>query len=263
MRRAVLVDEAPLLADALVPVLGERLGHLDAEAVQQQVAAGTRWRRTAGRRLADRRAHRDDVERGVVELIGPTRPARKKSAMHRNGATLLAWVVEAGRLGGARLVGPHDEVVAVAVGGEVAVDHLRHEHAGRLGGGELLAERRPDARLELVVGLRTRPSASRLGPELPLVAEQRRLVDVLGDVVERRCPLTTREPRNGGVNTGLSVATSGERARQPRRRRRRRRWRSGSSRPVGTRPKSGSHSPLRFIAISESSVDRPSNASRP
>jgi hypothetical protein len=36
-RRAVLVGEAPLLADAVVPQLGERLGHLDAEAVQQQV----------------------------------------------------------------------------------------------------------------------------------------------------------------------------------------------------------------------------------
>ena len=36
-RRAVLVGEAPLLADAVVPLLGQRLGHLDAEAVQQQV----------------------------------------------------------------------------------------------------------------------------------------------------------------------------------------------------------------------------------
>ena len=36
-RRAVLVGEAPLLADAAVPQLGERLGHLDRQAVQQQV----------------------------------------------------------------------------------------------------------------------------------------------------------------------------------------------------------------------------------
>ena len=33
-RRAVLVGEAPLLADAAVPQLGERLGHLDREAVR-------------------------------------------------------------------------------------------------------------------------------------------------------------------------------------------------------------------------------------
>ncbi len=36
-RRAVLVGEAPLLADAAVPQLGERFGHLDREPVQQQV----------------------------------------------------------------------------------------------------------------------------------------------------------------------------------------------------------------------------------
>ena len=36
-RRAVLVGEAPLLADAAVPQLGERFGHLDRQPVQQQV----------------------------------------------------------------------------------------------------------------------------------------------------------------------------------------------------------------------------------
>ena len=36
-RRAVLVGEAPLLADAAVPQLGERLGHLDREPVGEQV----------------------------------------------------------------------------------------------------------------------------------------------------------------------------------------------------------------------------------
>ena len=33
----VLVGEAPLLADAVVPVLGQGLGHLDAEAVELEV----------------------------------------------------------------------------------------------------------------------------------------------------------------------------------------------------------------------------------
>ena len=107
--------------------------------------------------------------------------------MHRNGADLLARVVEPGRLGRAGLVGPDDEVVAVAVGREVAVDDLRHEHARRLGRGELLAERRADAGLELVVALRLAVGVL-LRAELPLVAVQRGLVDVLGDLVERRCP---------------------------------------------------------------------------
>src|SRR6188472_748399 len=66
--RAVLVDEAPLGADSLVPVLGEGLGHLDAEPVQQEVALVLVGREQAGGLLADRRTHRDDVERGVVEL---------------------------------------------------------------------------------------------------------------------------------------------------------------------------------------------------
>src|SRR5438477_2941881 len=36
-RRPVHVGEAPLLADAMVPVLGQRLGHLDPQTVQQQI----------------------------------------------------------------------------------------------------------------------------------------------------------------------------------------------------------------------------------
>ena len=73
--------------------------------------------------------------------------------MQRNGALLLAGVVEAHPLGGAGLVRPDHEVVAVAVGGEVAVDDLGHEHVGGLGLGQLLAQDRADAVLELVVGL--------------------------------------------------------------------------------------------------------------
>ncbi len=76
-------------------------------------------------------------------------------------------------------------------------------------------------------------------------------------------PLMTREPMNGGVNTALSVATSGERRGSSIAGPGASAERSGSSRPVGTRPKSGSHSPLRFMPISASSVDSPSKASRP
>ena len=67
--RAVLVDEAPLGADALVPQLGERLGHLHAEPVQVQVLLVPIVGEELGRGLADRRPHRHDVERRVVDLV--------------------------------------------------------------------------------------------------------------------------------------------------------------------------------------------------
>ncbi len=82
-RRAVLADEPPLLADPLVPVLGERLGHLDAEAVQQQVLLVLVGGEQPGRLLADRRAHRDDVEGGVVDLAGLDRPEEVGDAQER------------------------------------------------------------------------------------------------------------------------------------------------------------------------------------
>ena len=82
-------------------------------------------------------------------------------------------------------------------------------------------------------------------------------------ISSREIPLTTREPTNGGVNTSLSTATVGDRRGTSTTAASADAVRSGSCRPVGTRPKSGSHSPLRFIVISESSVDSPSNASRP
>src|SRR3546814_4704329 len=83
------------------------------------------------------------------------------------GRLALPRVAEAGQLLGARLVGPDHEVVAVAVGREVPVDHLRHEDAGGLRLGQLLAQLRADAGLEVVVAL------ALLRAELPLVAEQR------------------------------------------------------------------------------------------
>ena len=61
--------------------------------------------------------------------------------MQRNGSLLLAGEAEPGQLAGAGLVLPDDEVVAVAVGGEVAVDHLGHEQVVGLGLGQLLAQR--------------------------------------------------------------------------------------------------------------------------
>ena len=75
-------------------------------------------------------------------------------------------------------------------------------------------------------------------------------------------PLTTRVPRNGGRGIALVVSTSGDRCGiGPLRALAR--LRSGSTRPLGTRPNSGSSRPDRFISIKASSVDRPSKASRP
>ena len=55
-RRAVLVGEAPLLADAAVPELGERLGHLDREPVAAAGTPGTGRRRTARARAREARS---------------------------------------------------------------------------------------------------------------------------------------------------------------------------------------------------------------
>ena len=84
-------------------------------------------------------------------------------------------------LGAAVVARPHHEIVAVGVDGEVAPHDGRHQPPVGLGLVELGAQRGADALLELGVGL-----AERLvGPELPLVAEQRGLVDVARDLVER------------------------------------------------------------------------------
>ena len=65
----------------------------------------------------------------------------------------------------------------------------------------LLAKGGPDPVLELRVVLAV------LGPEAPLIAEQRGEVQVLGHLVERDAH-ATRVPRKGGGNSGLSAATS-------------------------------------------------------
>ena len=116
----------------------------------------------------------------------------------------------------------------------------------------------PDARLERVVVSR-RDS----GPELPLVAEQRGLVDVRGDVVERdalddlrrrgtaaRRPGCRRRPRAsaGAASTAVVVA-----ARAP----------ASPAAPGRSAParSPGPRTPVRFSSIRRSIVRRPSNAS--
>ncbi len=81
----------------------------------------------------------------------------------------------------------------------------------------------------------------------------------------RAMPLATRDPRNGGVKTGLSAATVGARGgattvlvdRQSGD------LRGGSLRPPCSRPKAGSSSPVFLISTRRSMVRSPSKASLP
>src|SRR6266542_131840 len=70
----VLVGDAQLLADALVPVLGERLGHLDGDAVQLQVLAVAVGVEQLGGRVRGRSAHGDHVEHYDIHVAGGDRP---------------------------------------------------------------------------------------------------------------------------------------------------------------------------------------------
>ena len=90
----------------------------------------------------------------------------------------LAGEGEPGALSGARLVFPDDEVVSVTVGGEPSIGDLGNQEP-RLGGeGQLVAQVRADTGAEFLVGFAI------LGAELPLIAEQGRLVEVGGDLVD-------------------------------------------------------------------------------
>ena len=73
----------------------------------------------------------------------PESTGRKKSAMQSQGS--LRWRGKAKRIHseGPGLVLPDDQVVALGVGGEVAVGHLGDEDVTLLGLGQLLAQRRP------------------------------------------------------------------------------------------------------------------------
>ena len=160
-----------------MPHLGQRLGHLDAQAVQQQVVLVLVGGEQLGGAVGHRSTHGHHVEGDVVLLSRGHRAEEVGDAHERR--LLLAGVGEPHALGRAVVVGPHDDVVAVRVGGEVAVGHLGDEQVVGAGRGELLAERGPEPLLERRVVL------AGLGAELPLVAEERRLVDIGGDVVER------------------------------------------------------------------------------
>ena len=175
-RRSVFGGESPLLADTPVPQLGEGFGHLDREAVAEQVllvpVLGEQLLLTRGGIGADGR----DVERGVVCVTGFDRSEEVRDA--EESVLLLAREVEPAAFGATVVVGPDDQVIALGVDGEVAVGNGGDEPPEGLGAVEFGPQRRPYPVLELVVLLAT------LGPELPLVPEQRGLVDVAGDLVQ-------------------------------------------------------------------------------
>ena len=83
------------------------------------------------------------------------------------------------KFNGALVVRPDDQVVAVGVDREVPVDHLWHQKMVSSGDVELLAKDGPDSFLERRVVL------ARFRAEVPLVPEQRRLVEETGDLVDR------------------------------------------------------------------------------
>ena len=86
--------------------------------------------------------------------------------------------MEPSPLRGPVIIGPDDEVLAIGVGGEVAVGDLGDEEVIFLRNGELLAKRGPHP------GLERRVIFTVFGSESPLVAEEGSLVEVGGDLVD-------------------------------------------------------------------------------
>ena len=88
-RRAVLVGEAPLLADAAVPQLGERLGHLDREPVAAAGTPGSGRRRTARARARWRARPTVTTWNAGVVGVAATRPAGRSRRCRGSGR--LRW----------------------------------------------------------------------------------------------------------------------------------------------------------------------------
>ena len=132
--------------------------------------------------------------------------------MHSHGAFDWRGKGKRSHSDGAGLVLPDDEVVAVAVGREVAVDDLRARSMSPALASASCARSIGRMRSLNSSSVSTDAVGGLLGPELPLVAEQRGLVEVGGDVVEGDALDRPSSPRKGGTNTGLSVSTSGERS---------------------------------------------------
>ena len=175
-RRSVFVDESPFGADAVVPILSQCLGHLDADSVQHHVVVVLVGREQFSRAIGHFATHRDDVERGVIQFARLDRTEEVGDAQVR--LHLLARIVKAALLLGAGFVFPHDEIVAVAIHAEIAVDHLGNEIPAGFCCRQLFAQQGPDALFERGIVFTV------FGSILPLVAEQGGFVDVGGNVIK-------------------------------------------------------------------------------
>ena len=176
-RRGVLVCESPLLADAPVPQLSECLGHLDRQPVHRHIVpVAVRGEQLGGAGRSEG-SHRHDLKRGIVADLRVRRPEEVGDA--KVGLLGLARERETLELGGALAVCVDDEVVPVGVHRQVAPDNLGDEQAFCLGLVETGPELGSDTLFEVRVAL------TGLGAVAPLVAEERCLVQVRGDVVQR------------------------------------------------------------------------------
>src|ERR1039457_687861 len=115
---SVLVGEAQLLSDSPVPVLGQRLGHLHPETVQEQVVLVLVVGEQLGGLLGDPAAHRDQLEAGPVPLPGGLRAEEVGDAQPR--LLGLPGEGEPHDLAVPALVLVDDQVVTLRVGREVA-----------------------------------------------------------------------------------------------------------------------------------------------
>ena len=90
--------------------------------------------------------------------------------------------MESAGLRAAGLIGPHNQILALRIHAEVAVDHLRHEHPRGFCCGKLFPQNRANPILELFIGFGS--SINGFGSELPLITKQRSFVDVGSDLID-------------------------------------------------------------------------------
>ncbi len=128
------------------------------------------------------------MESRVVHLVALDRPEEVGDTQVR--LLGLAGEPEPRDLRAPLLIRPDHQFIAVAIGREVAVDHLRHEEVVGAHLGQLAFEDEANPLLELTIVL------VELGAELPLVAEQRREVEERDYVVDGD-PLDHPAPEEG------------------------------------------------------------------
>ena len=175
-RRAVFIGKTPLLANTPVPILRQCLGHLHSEAMDLEILRVLIPGEELRSPLRHSRPDRHDVEGGVVDVrtlrgtveVGDAQP----------GILRLTREGKPGALRRSRFVRPDDQIVAVAVRREVPVNEFRHQQIVCLCLGQLVTELRTDPFLELGIAL------TGLRPILPLIAKQRRLVDVIRNGID-------------------------------------------------------------------------------